>query len=685
MTRETTVAQQVGKAVHSTIVGVQQIFGPQDARRYRRLLLKAVRRRWFDEQVDSRYDVPLIELRLMKRQDLLGQGSRRLLPASKKMVEVFDRADKKLLILGAPGTGKKEKLLELAHALLKRAEEDCEPMPVVLSLISWSGEYDAQGFFDWLVDEISDKHDGVGTELCKEWLKDRELVLLLDDLDRVEQGSQEASVSAINEFLKKWDPVQIAVCSRTQEYEDLRPPRLRCKDVVELQRLTREQVNAYLADPGLVALRSLLEEDQTLRDLATSPLYLSIMSEVYRAQSVEAVQPLDSVEARRKELWVDYVDCGFERRGDEQRYKRRQVEHWLSWLARKMNEHKQDLFLIERMQPDWLLPSAQRWHTIGSWLATALVFGLPVGLALGLAFAEGKSVSLPFGLAAGLAFGLTLGLLGGLVFFGLVRRLLFGLALGLVAALAVGIAMGLVFGLYRGLVFGGVAAAAGLAFGLLPSQVTVDRRRIRVVERLSWSWPRAVLGLVAGAGSSFLAGAVVGLLAHLASWPRLGLFFGSIVGPTLAVIAGMSGGEIRMEDKEKPNQGVRRSAKSAIRVGLAAALIFGLSGVLVGPMGIHIGAHIWIGGVRDGLALGMMLGPGLGLAFGGITCIQHAVLRLILYLERHIPWNYVQFLEYARDLGFLRRRGGAYEFRHQQLQDYFTLWLWEEMHGRSHR
>jgi hypothetical protein len=113
-------------------------------------------------------------------------------------------------------------------------------------------------------------------------------------------------------------------------------------------------------------------------------------------------------------------------------------------------------------------------------------------------------------------------------------------------------------------------------------------------------------------------------------------------------------------------------AKSAIRVGLAAALISGGSIVLFGSGGMHIGASVSGGGVRDGLALGTTLGLLLGLAFGGVTCIQHGVLRLILYLKRCIPWNYVQFLEHAKDLGFLRRRGGAYEFRHQQLQDYFA-------------
>lgn len=669
---QTTVTQRIRNAVRSTIIGVQnQFFAPQDAHRYRHILLKAIRRRWFDEQGDSLIGAAPVELRMMERLDLLGQKPNQLLPAGMKIVEVFDNVDRKLLILGEPGSGKKEKLLELAYALIERAEEGDDPMPVVLSLISWSSDYHTDGFFDWLVEEISDKHDSVGTELCKEWLKDRQLALLLDDLDRVEQKYQEASVSVINDFLKKWDPVWIAICSRTHDYEAL-SPRLRFGGAVELQRLTIEEVNTYLADPELAALRSLLEDDRTLQDLATSPLYLSIMSDVYRGRPIEAVQPFDSIEARCRELWIDYVDCAFARRGDDKRYGRKQAEGWLTWLAQSMEKHKQDLFLIEKMQPDWLPTSLQRWHTIGSWLVTGLVFGLPVGLAFGLAFAEG--VGLTPGLTAGSALGLTLGLLGGLAFFGLGRRLIFGPVVGLISGLAVGLACGLAFGPSRGLALGAIAAVAGLSFGLLPSGLTADRRRIRVIETLNWSWPRAILGLAAGTGSALAAGVVVGMFTELADGLSLGLFVGSFVGPALAVIGGMTGGEIQVEDKEVPNQGIHRSAKNAIRVGLLAGLVFGLPIGLAGPTigHIHIGANIGVGGLSDGLALGLTLGIGLGLAFGGITCIQHAVLRLILFFQRHIPWDYVDFLEYARDLGFLKRHGGAYEFRHPQLQDYFA-------------
>ena len=55
------------------------------------------------------------------------------------IVQVFDRLNGKLLILGDPGSGKTTTLLTLAHDLLYRAElDDHHPIPVVFNLSSWS-------------------------------------------------------------------------------------------------------------------------------------------------------------------------------------------------------------------------------------------------------------------------------------------------------------------------------------------------------------------------------------------------------------------------------------------------------------------------------------------------------------------------------------------------------------------
>jgi hypothetical protein len=61
-----------------------------------------------------------------------------------------------------------------------------------------------------------------------------------------------------------------------------------------------------------------------------------------------------------------------------------------------------------------------------------------------------------------------------------------------------------------------------------------------------------------------------------------------------------------------------------------------------------------------------------GLAKGGDACIQHFVLRLILYCNGYIPWNYARFLDYATDRLFLQRVGGGYRFMHDLLRLHFA-------------
>ena len=278
---QTSVRQTVRTAVNSTIIGVQNLWTTQSVQEYRHLLLDRVRNRWFGHQDGKVSDGSPLVIEMEERLDLVGRQPNRTLPPATRILDVFREAEGKLVILGAAGSGKKVKLLELARDLLRLAQEEEGRMPVVLSLISWPGEERTDGFFQWLVEEISDKHDGIGTELAKDWLENRALILLLDDLDQVEEDNQPACVEDINSFVKRWDPVQIAVCGRTDDYEDLNPPRIRAGSIVELQPLTTEQIHGFLAGAELATLRVLLKEDPTLRELASAPLYLRLLKDMY--------------------------------------------------------------------------------------------------------------------------------------------------------------------------------------------------------------------------------------------------------------------------------------------------------------------------------------------------------------------------------------------------------------------
>ncbi|HEY9853433.1 MAG TPA: hypothetical protein V6D28_28440 [Leptolyngbyaceae cyanobacterium] len=55
-----------------------------------------------------------------------------------------------------------------------------------------------------------------------------------------------------------------------------------------------------------------------------------------------------------------------------------------------------------------------------------------------------------------------------------------------------------------------------------------------------------------------------------------------------------------------------------------------------------------------------------------IACIQHFVLRFILWSNGHTPWNYARFLNYATERMILQRVGGRYRFIHRLLQEHFA-------------
>lgn len=87
-------------------------------------------------------------------------------------------------------------------------------------------------------------------------------------------------------------------------------------------------------------------------------------------------------------------------------YTEAQVTHWLSWLARGMQQHAQTIFLIENLQPSWLLTRRERRrYVFRAGMLDGLLFGLILaivaGLAVGLA-ASAPSEILGAGLDDGL-------------------------------------------------------------------------------------------------------------------------------------------------------------------------------------------------------------------------------------------------------------------------------------------
>ena len=193
------------------------------------------------------------------------------------LIEVFDRLDRALLMLGAPGAGKAMLLLMLARDLLQRAAQDPEqPIPVIFPLSSWAAL--RRPLAVWLVDELQQRYD-VPRKLGQAWVDADQVLPLLDGLDEVQAEDRAACVEAINTFRQDHGLLPLAVCSRITEYDTL-GLQLRLQGAIVVQPLTRPQVHSDLAQVGhpLGPVREALQDDPMLWELIDTPLMLTIVT-----------------------------------------------------------------------------------------------------------------------------------------------------------------------------------------------------------------------------------------------------------------------------------------------------------------------------------------------------------------------------------------------------------------------
>ncbi|MBD1922988.1 protein kinase [Microcoleus sp. FACHB-831] len=245
---------------------------------------------------------------------------------------------------------------------------------------------------------------------------------------------------------------------------------------------------------------------------------------------------------------------------------------------------------------------------------------------------------------------------------------LYALNIGLMAGLSAGLGGGLIAGhaagLYIGLTVGliialGSGLGAGLVFGLISD-------RINPVETLQWSWKKArdnikqgvVVGAIAGLILGLSSGLVSGLIFNVGSGLVDAIFTGITDGLGASLIfvllRGLSGPGI--STSTIPNQGIWQSAKNA--------MLFALTGMV----GLSLVAIVMAIPIFWGLVIGLVF----GLFGAGEACVKHFALRLILYCNGYIPWNYARFLDWATERIFLQKVGGGYIFIHRLLLEHFA-------------
>jgi GTPase SAR1 family protein len=354
--------------IHGQIVQRTSRSSTHISHQERKNFLKRVRYIWIQGVLEkSLHQAVLIALGLQEQPDALANPWSLIvqetaqaphpLPSGTHIIQVYEEADGKLLILGEPGSGKTTLLLELARDLLDRAEQDeSRPMPAVFNLSSWAEK--RQPLIDWLVEELRLKYQ-VPSQLAKLWLSTNCILPLLDGLDEVNPTHRTACSEAINTYQGEHHLVPLVVCSRSKEYFS-QTSRLRLHNAVTVQPLTVQQVDEYLMSAGeqLTALRTVLHDDTVLLKLATNPLMLSVITLTYHGKAIGDLTTTGTLEARRQQIFDAYVKRTFERRGVTTHYTPQQTIDWLKWLASRMMQHYQNEFYLESMQPDWLWENA---------------------------------------------------------------------------------------------------------------------------------------------------------------------------------------------------------------------------------------------------------------------------------------------------------------------------------------
>src|SRR5207302_3727676 len=139
------------------------------------------------------------------------------------------------------------------------------------------------------------------------WVENGQILPLLDGLDEVAPSARGLCIDAINTY-RRDHLVPLVVCSRTSEYFS-QEHRLVLQNAVVVQPLTTEQVDDYLVatGPALTEVRSVLQKNQELRELAASPLMLNVLTLAYRDSSAGALPTSGSIEEQQHQVFASYV------------------------------------------------------------------------------------------------------------------------------------------------------------------------------------------------------------------------------------------------------------------------------------------------------------------------------------------------------------------------------------------
>jgi hypothetical protein len=550
------------------------------------------------------------------------------------ILEIYQQRQS-LLVLGEPGSGKTTLLLELAVQILSNNDDLPEQVPVMIPLSTWGRRAGSlkkgppsRQFRYWLAALLEELYK-VPESLGSNWLKDGNLILLLDGLDEIALNSERSSfLAAMNEYVSKYSRNVVLSC-RLAEYQAIESQAKLGRAVV-IQAFEASDVLEFIGrkETTYSSLAESLAHDEEMLNLCTSPLFLSMLISAYPLQPAAGLDSRGSELNARTWLLRAYVDERF----NQALLRENPISlpfvgsnmgrslRWLSWLARNLTKQSQTDFLMERLQPNWL-PKVGEFLVSFCLVLVIVPFGLliiqpNVPIILNVAF---------------------------IVFYPVFCVVTYNRA-----NLNIHWSLRSVLPRWRSaLAWSVLGAVAGLVIVVLKVRSEITSFTI---------WP---LGFEL---NKYLTGAIIGAL------------FGWVVGTILvgftAVVA---------ESRRGPYDSVVGSLWTGcwIFLMLGIATFFGMFLIykIVGSEGMLFGSYVFFNlgspGWDQALHISILTGFATAFIYGWGFVLAHMILRIWIWIFGVGPRPYVRWLNAMVDLRLMYRSGADFVFMHRILQEFF--------------